>query len=220
MKNPEGLGLWKKKDALIDRLISMGYLKTPTVISAMDEVGRENFLPEGMEKFAYDDSPLPIGGSQTISAPHMVAIMCENAEFEAGQKVLEIGAGSGYHACVTSKITGKMVFSVERVDELAKDAKNNLKKAGCEKVTVLVGDGTLGYEKEAPYDRIIVTAGAPDIPEPLIEQLKNGGKLLIPVGSRSSQELMRITKQKGELKKERLGGCIFVPLLGKHGWSE
>lgn len=210
----------QEREALIDRLVSYGYLKTPRVITAMRATKREHFLPEEMERFAYEDTPLTIGHDQTISAPHMVAIMCENAELEAGQKVLEIGAGSGYHACVISNITETAVYSVERLEELAKKARQNLEKAGCENVTIIVGDGTLGYEEEAPYDRIIVAAAAPDIPPPLIEQLKTGGKLLIPVGSRMSQELWRITKEEKGIRREGLGGCVFVPLIGRYGWGE
>ena len=209
-----------KKDALIDQLISCGYLKTPRVIDAMRGVKREDFLSPEMERFAYEDTPLSVGSDQTISAPHMVAIMCENADLKEGLKVLEIGAGSGYHGCVTSRITETTVYSVERIESLAKSAEKNLEKAGCKDVSVIVGDGTLGYPAEAPYDRIIVTAGAPDIPPPLIDQLKQGGKLLIPVGSRISQELLRITKEQTGLKKEDLGGCVFVPLLGRYGWKE
>jgi protein-L-isoaspartate(D-aspartate) O-methyltransferase len=208
----------ERKEALIDRLISLGYLKTPIVIDAFRNVKREFFLPENMEKFAYNDSPLPIGSEQTISAPHMVAIMSENADLSQGQKVLEIGAGSGYHACVTSFITKSPVYSVERIDELAKSAKNNIERAGCDKVKIIIGDGTLGYEIQAPYDRIIVTAAAPSIPDPLLEQLKVGGKLLIPVGSMSSQDLLRITKTEDGFEKENLGGCIFVPLIGSKAW--
>ncbi len=186
----------------------------------MRSVKREFFLPDDLDRFAYDDSPLPIGGDQTISAPHMVAIMCEAAELSEGQKVLEIGAGSGYHACVTSHITKTKVYSIERLEELAKDAIKNLKRAGCSDVIVTTGDGTLGYNDKAPYDRIIVTAGAPDIPQPLIDQLKIGGKLLIPIGNRFSQELLRVTKNADGLRKEALGGCVFVPLIGKYGWKD
>ncbi len=210
----------EEKDALLDRLISWGYLKSPAVIQAMREVKREHFIPGEIERFAYADSPLPIGGDQTISAPHMVAIMCENADLEEGQKVLEVGAGSGYHACVTSHVTKSRVYSIERLEELAKEAEANLDKAGCSNVTVIVGDGTLGLPEEAPFDRIIVTAAAPDIPQPLFDQLKSGGKLLVPVGSKLSQNLMRITKEGDGFSSKNLGGCVFVPLIGKHGWRE
>ncbi|MFV2041304.1 MAG: protein-L-isoaspartate(D-aspartate) O-methyltransferase [Candidatus Hydrothermarchaeales archaeon] len=209
----------ERRDVLVDRLISLGYLKTPAVISAMRSVKREFFLPHDFERYAYEDSPLPIGGEQTISAPHMVAIMCEAAELSRGQRVLEIGAGSGYHACVTAHVTKSMVYSIERLTELARSARANLNRAGCRDVRVIEGDGTEGYEKEAPYDRIIVTAAAPSVPPRLIDQLTPGGKLLIPVGSRYSQELLRITKEAEGVRRESLGGCVFVPLIGKHGWK-
>ncbi len=205
---------------LVDRLISLGYLKTQRVIDAMLEVRRDVFVPDEAEKYAYVDTPLSIGHGQTVSAPHMVAIMCENADLEEDQNVLEIGGGSGYHSCITSKITGVTVYAVERLEKLAETARMNLERAGCDKVHIMVGDGTLGYEDKAPYDRIIVTAGAPDVPPPLLDQLKTEGKLLIPVGSRSSQELLRITKKEGTTITERLGGCVFVPLIGRYGWSE
>jgi len=209
-----------KREELIDRLIEAGYLKSMPVIQAMRSVRRDAFLPPELERHAYEDTPLPIGYEQTISAPHMVALMCESALLARGQKVLEIGAGSGYHACVISRITGSTVYTVERLDKLAEQARRNLKRAGCDKVVVIVGDGTLGYEERAPYDRIIVAAAAPNVPPPLIEQLKDGGKLLIPVGTRSYQTLLRITKHRSRVVEEDLGGCVFVPLIGRHGWDE
>jgi protein-L-isoaspartate(D-aspartate) O-methyltransferase len=183
-------------------------------------IKRELFLPEEVQNLAYEDRPLPIGHEQTISAPHMVAIMCENADLDVGHKVLEIGAGSGYHACVIANITESRVYSIERIEKLADTTRQNLRRAGCKDVTVVVGDGTKGYEKAKPYDRIIVTAAAPHVPQPLIDQLKIGGKLLIPVGPRWSQELLRITKKEEGIQEENLGGCVFVPLIGEHGWGE
>lgn len=211
----------REKNALIENLITSGYLKSPEVIRAMQEVERTNFLSKEFISEAYIDRPLPIGEMQTISAPHMVAIMCEEAQLKHGQKVLEIGAGSGYHACIVSKITGSNVFTIERHERLADTARSNLREAGCTKVQVRVSDGTLGYPEESPFERIIVTAAAPDIPKPLVEQLALGGKLLIPVGSRHSQELLRITKiDDDNVEKERLGGCVFVPLIGQYGWKD
>lgn len=209
----------ESQQELVDRLISLGYLKTQKVIDAMLGVRRDVFVPDEIEKYAYVDTPLSIGHGQTVSAPHMVAIMCENAELDEGQKVLEIGGGSGYHSCVISKITGAIVYTVERLEKLAETARVNLEKAGCNMVRIMVGDGTLGYDDKAPYDRIIVTAGSPKVPPPLLDQLKIDGKLLIPVGSRTSQELLRITKKKTTNITERLGGCVFVPLIGRYGWS-
>lgn len=213
----------KTNAELVEYLTAYGYLRSEKVIGAMQSVDRAFFVSGDMREYAYEDTPLKIGSSQTISAPHMVAMMCEAAELEEAQKVLEIGAGSGYSACIISKITKAGVFSVERIKELAEFAKKNLESAACKNVSVIEGDGTLGYEKEAPYDRIVVTAGAPSPPQPLIDQLKEGGKLIIPVGSRYSQDLMRITKTKEkpeiETEEENLGGCVFVPLIGKYAWG-
>jgi len=205
---------------LVEYLSAYGYLRSKNVIEAMRAVDRIFFVSEDMEEYAYEDTPLRIAGSQTISAPHMVAMMCEAAELGENQRVLEIGAGSGYSACIISKITKAKVISVERIKELADFAKKNLEKAACKNVLVLLGDGTLGYAEEAPYDRIIVTAGAPAAPQPLIDQLKEGGKLIIPIGSRYSQDLMRITKKGKSTQEENLGGCVFVPLIGKYAWGE
>jgi protein-L-isoaspartate(D-aspartate) O-methyltransferase len=165
--------------------------------------------------------PLIVGMNQTISAPHMVATMCEYLDLKEGQKVLEVGAGTGYHACVVAEIVapGK-VFAVERFASLAERAKKNLKEAGCPRVKIIVGDGTRGYLEEAPYDRIYVTAGAPQIPVPLVEQLCENGKMLIPLGSRYSQELILVMKEDGEVVTKSLGGCAFVPLIGEYGWKD
>jgi len=205
---------------LVEYLSAYGYLRSKNVIEAMQSVDRIFFVSGDMKEYAYEDTPLRIGGSQTISAPHMVAMMCEAAELEEGQKVLEIGAGSGYSACIISKITKAKVVSVERIKELVEFAMKNLERASCKNVAVVSGDGTLGYAEEAPYDRIIVAAGAPSPPQPLIDQLKEGGKLIIPIGSRYSQDLMRITKKGKSTQEENVGGCVFVPLIGKYAWGE
>jgi protein-L-isoaspartate(D-aspartate) O-methyltransferase len=189
---------------------------------AMLHVPRHSFVPKDSQSMAYIDTPLDIGHGQTISAPHMVAIMCELLELAEGQKVLEIGAGSGYNAAVIAEIIGKNghVYTVERLEPLVKFAEKNLKEKGYENVTVLLEDGSMGYSKYAPYDRIVVTCASPDIPEPLLEQLKPGGIMLIPVGT-YSQELIKVTKDsKGNIYKERKGGVIFVPLIGKFGFRK
>ncbi len=210
----------KERGEMVDRLIAFGYLKDPRVAEAMKKVPRHLFVPEDVRRYSYDDAPLPIGEGQTISAPHMVAMMCDHLELEENHKVLEVGGGSGYHACVIAHIVKKgIVISIERMEKLAEKARENLLKAGCSRVKIIVGDGTEGYPPEAPYDRIFVTAGAPRVPEPLIEQLKEGGRLLIPVGSRYTQELLKIDKlPSGRLVKKRVGGCAFVPLIGRYGW--
>lgn len=202
---------------MVERLIAFGYLRSEKVVEVMEKVPRHLFVPKDLESLAYEDRPLPVGEEQTISAPHMVALMCDALELREDHKVLEIGAGTGYHACVVAHIV-KSVFAVERIAELAEKAKENMEKAGCGRVNIIVGDGTKGYWKEAPYDRIFVTAGAPDIPPPLVEQLKVGGKLLIPVGSRYIQDLILVDKTENKIEKKNLGSCAFVPLIGEHGW--
>lgn len=211
----------EQRERLVESLKRRGYISSPSVEAAMRRVPREEFLPRSLRDDAYVDTPLPIGEGQTISAPHMVAIMAEHLDLKPGMKVLEIGAGSGYHAAVCAEILGPEghIYTVERISSLASFAESNLKKTGYASiVTVIFGDGTIGLPEHAPYDRIFVAAGAPDIPSPLTEQLAEGGKLLVPVGGRFYQDLIRIEKRGAKLKKENLGGCVFVPLIGEHGY--
>lgn len=207
-----------------------GVIRSPSVEQAMLRVPRELFVPEDLRCEAYVDQPLPIGYGQTISAPHMVAIMCEEARLGIGMKVLEVGTGSGYHAAVMAEIVAPSdaprqewghVYSIERLPELAKRAMANLRRAGySDRVTVVVGDGTKGYPEKAPYDRIVVTAAAPEPPKPLIEQLKPGGIMVIPVGDSFLQYLYVIEKKSdGTLDYKRVTPCLFVPLIGEYGWK-
>jgi protein-L-isoaspartate(D-aspartate) O-methyltransferase len=188
------------------------------VLDAMMRVKRHLFVPLHLSDQAYYDYPLPIGEGQTISAPHMVAMMCDCLELKKGNKVLEIGAGSGYHAAVIAELIGEEghVYSLERIKWLVDFAEGNLKRAGYTNVTVILSDGTLGLPEHAPYDKISVTCAAPGVPPPLIEQLKLGGKMVIPIG-KHMQELYLITKRNG-VEKQRKGGVLFVPLLGKYGF--
>lgn len=191
------------------------------VYEAIKKVPRHLFVSERYKSEAYVDTPIPIGYGQTISAPHMVAIMCELLELQEGEKVLEIGTGCGYHAAVVAEIVGKRgrVISIEYIPELAEMAKTNLSTLGYDNVVVVVGDGSKGYEPEAPYDKIYVTASAPDIPRPLIEHLKAGGKMVIPVGN-SVQWLMVVEKDKsGEIRKKNWGSVRFVLLRGEYGFK-
>ncbi|HPJ30796.1 MAG TPA: protein-L-isoaspartate O-methyltransferase [Methanothrix sp.] len=190
------------------------------VVEAMDRTPRELFVPEGIRHMAYEDHPLPIGEGQTISAPHMVAIMCEVLDLEGGMKVLDVGTGSGYHAAVMADLVGPQghVYSIERVPELVVYARRNLREAGVENVTVVEGDGSLGLPQHAPYDRINVAATAPKVPQPLKEQLKVGGKLVVPVGT-CYQELVLITRTEEGFELEHHGGVVFVPLIGDHGFK-
>ena len=192
----------------------------PRVISAMSHVPREIFLPEPIQSRAYDDTPLPIGRGQTISAPHMVAIMCTILDLQPGMNVLEVGGGSGYHAAVMGELVspGGHVYSVERLADLAEAARSNLARAGAVNVTVIHSDGSLGLPEHAPYDRISVAATAPSIPEPLKQQLNAGGRMVIPVGE-DYQELYLVTRKNG-FSVERKMGVIFVPLIGKEGFKE
>lgn len=200
------------RERLIDGLIQRGYLSTTRVIKAMRAVPREIFVPEWEKEHAYLDTPLEIGKGQTISAPHMVAIMCEALDLDEGQKILEIGSGSGYHVAVVAKIIGRgKIYSIERFHSLVKRAERNLNKTGIKNVMIIEGDGSCGLPKYSPYDRIYVTCAAPSIPEPLINQLKKGGKLLIPVGEVFSRLILLEKNEK--IRKKDLGGCAFVPLI-------
>ena len=210
-----------ERDRLVESLKLRGYVTSKAVETAMRRVPREEFLPPEIREDAYVDTPLPIGEGQTISAPHMVAIMVEHFDLKPGLKVLEIGTGSGYHAAVCAEIIAPdgHIYSMERITSLASFAESNLKKTGYSKlVTVILGDGTKGLPEQAPFDRIFVAAGAPDVPPPLTDQLADGGRLLIPVGGRWYQDLMRVTRKGKKLETENLGGCIFVPLIGEYGY--
>jgi len=208
-----------KRKELVKRLILEGRIYSKEVERAFLEIPREVFVPDSIKKFAYLDTPLEIGNGQTISAPHMVAIMVEGLDIKKGQKILEIGAGSGYHAAIVSKLIGKdgHIYTIERHSSLVENAKNNIKNAEITNITIETGDGSQGLIKYAPYDRIYVTCAAPGIPPPLIEQLKNKGKLMIPVG-KAICELKLIEKKGNKLIENDLGGCAFVPLVGKHGY--
>ena len=208
-----------QRKSLVKKLKHQRRIETPPVEKAFLEIPRENFVPDSIKKYAYVDTPLEIGNGQTISAPHMVAIMCECLDIKPDMKILEIGAGSGYHAAIVSKIIGEkgQVYTVERHKGLAEKAKQNLESTGIKNVKVIVGDGSLGLPDFAPYDRIYVTCAAPDIPKPYIEQLKNNGKLLIPVG-RVYCKLLLLEKKDNEIITKDYGGCAFVPLVGKHGF--
>ncbi|WP_407355065.1 protein-L-isoaspartate O-methyltransferase [Methanolobus sp. WCC5] len=190
-------------------------------LKAISKVPRHLFVPSIHISHAYVDSPLSIGYAQTISAPHMVAIMCDLLELQEGHEVLEIGTGSGYNAAVMAEIIGKKgrIYSMERIEKLAKSASESLEKAGYSNVDVILGDGSLGYPEHAPYDRICVTASAPDTPKPLVEQLKKGGIMVLPEGD-TYQNLYVIRKSMdGEITKENRGGVVFVPLVGDHGFN-
>jgi len=208
----------EERKALVRHLVRSGYISKPDVVKAMENVQRHLFVPENMQKYAYEDCPLEIGFGQTISAPHMVGIMVEALDIREGQKILEVGTGFGYHSAVVSSLVGGSghVYTIERYSGLAEKAKENLKNY--KNTAVIVADGSKGLKEYAPYDRIFVTCAAPDIPEPLIEQMKENGKLLIPVGERFMQELILLEKKNNKISKRNLGGCVFVPLVGEYGF--
>ncbi|AET65245.1 Protein-L-isoaspartate O-methyltransferase [Methanothrix harundinacea 6Ac] len=190
------------------------------VLEAMEDTPRELFVPNRVRQMAYQDHPLPIGDGQTISAPHMVAIMCDLLDLGEGMRVLDVGTGSGYHAAVMAKLVGPEghVYSIERVATLVAFARKNLSEAGIENVTVVEGDGSRGLPDHAPFDRINVAATAPKVPEPLQAQLKVGGKLVIPVGT-CYQELLLVVRTEEGFEMEQHGGVVFVPLIGDHGFQ-
>ncbi|MGD1061193.1 MAG: protein-L-isoaspartate(D-aspartate) O-methyltransferase [Methanomassiliicoccales archaeon] len=208
---------------LVRRLVDEGVISDPRVIAALEAVERHLFVPTEIEEQAYYDTPLYIGEGQTISAPHMVGIMAQALGLRPGLKVLEVGGGSGYHAAVMAELVkpNGRVVSVELIEVLAARARENLRRSGhAGLVEVVTGDGSVGYPPEAPFDRISVAAAAPAVPKPLKEQLADRGRLLVPVGSRWGQELIRVTRSGEGLQEENLGPCVFVPLLGKYGFKD
>jgi protein-L-isoaspartate(D-aspartate) O-methyltransferase len=214
------------KDArklMVRRLMESGVITSDTVARAMELVERHLFLPSNMVDDAYLDTPLQIGEGQTISAPHMVAMMAEGLDLKPGHRVLEVGGGSGYHAAVMAELVKPdgRVYSMERIASLAEGARRNLKTAGYESmVEVIVGDGTKGLPERAPFDRISIAAAAPYVPESLKQQLAENGKMLIPVGNRWYQDLTMVERKGDKFKETRLGGCVFVPLIGEFGFKD
>lgn len=209
------------RERMVKRQIAGRGVRSERVLAAMRKVPRERFLPRGQGVFAYDDSPLPIGDGQTISQPYIVAYMADSLALEGGEKVLEIGTGSGYAAAVLAEIAAE-VYTIERIEGLATIAGTVLEDLGYTNVHVRCGDGTLGWPEEAPFDGIVVSAGGPDVPDTLKHQLKTGGRLIIPVGrSKAYQQLVRVTRVgEDEFQTEDLVPVRFVPLVGEEGWSE
>lgn len=187
------------------------------VLTAMGTVPRHRFVEMGQEGMAYSDRPLPIGHHQTISQPYIVARMTEALELGPDDKVLEIGTGSGYQAAVLAEL-GQKVYTIEKIEPLLERAGKILEDLGYDNVVSKIHDGTQGWPEHAPFDAILVTAGAPEVPRPLMDQLAEGGTMIIPVGDQTLQELIKVTKQNGKVQEEKLGGCRFVPLRGEHGW--
>jgi len=207
-----------ERKAMVEHQLRRRRIADERVLAAMEKVPRHRFLPSPGDRGAYGDYPLPIGEGQTISQPYMVALMTEALRLTGSERVLEIGTGSGYQAAILAELA-REVYSIERFPGLAERARAVLADLGYHNVTVVVGDGSLGHPEAAPYDRIIVTAGAPQIAQPWVDQLAEGGILVVPVGDRWGQTLMRCIKRGEKVAHEDLGGCVFVPLVGEHGWQ-
>lgn len=205
---------------MVEQQVKGRGVQDPLVLDAMLQVPRHLFVEEALQSQAYSDFPLPIGEKQTISQPFMVGYMTAALQLQGGEKVLEIGTGSGYQAAVLARIAGK-VYTVERIAPLARKARKILDILGANNVNIKVSDGTVGWEEAAPFDAIMVTAGGPSIPDIYLQQLAPGGRLVIPVGDRGTQVLKRVTLKGAEgFVQENLLDCRFVPLVGKHGWQD
>jgi protein-L-isoaspartate(D-aspartate) O-methyltransferase len=208
------------RERMVERLREHYHIRDERVLEVMNAVPRHLFVLDALRGKAYGDHALPIDANQTISQPFIVARMTELAEVEENSRVLEIGAGSGYQTAVLACLAG-LVFAIERIPELVRIAQSRMKQLGINNVSVQCFDGTLGWSGQAPYDAIVVAAGGPEIPTPLLEQLKIGGRLVIPIGSsRENQKLIRVIKTEEGYKQEDQGACAFVPLIGRHGWEK
>lgn len=208
-----------QRQLMVERQLKARGIFDERVLEAMGKVPREDFVAPELREHAYEDRPLLIGCSQTISQPYIVGSMLQAAELRAEDQALELGTGSGYQTALLAEIV-RSVASIERHAELAEAARQRLLRLGYTNVDIVVGDGTLGYPPRAPYDVILVSAAAPQVPQALIEQLQIGGRLVLPVGSRELQDLMLIRKDEGGIRQIRLDGCAFVPLIGAEGFRE
>lgn len=209
----------KARRKMVKNQVESRGIKDQKVLEAFLTVKRHLFVEEALRPQSHNDYPLPIGSGQTISQPYIVALMTEGLELKEDERVLEIGTGSGYQTAILAEIT-KEVYSIERIKELSQKTRDLLKELGYTNIEIKVDDGTTGWVSKSPFDAIIVTAASPDIPRPLTDQLKEGGRMVIPVGGRTSQELIKVVKSGGKLKKHNLGGCRFVKLIGEYGWRE
>jgi protein-L-isoaspartate(D-aspartate) O-methyltransferase len=205
--------------AMVEEQLRRRGISDPRVLEAMAKVPRHLFVPQDYQSSAYEDRPLPIGEGQTISQPYMVAIMTQSLELNGREKVLEIGTGSGYQAAILAELAGT-VYTVERISSLTQSAQKVLGGLGYENIFFRTGDGSKGWPEEAPFGGIIVTAGAPDIPQTFKTQLAERGILVIPTGPRYTQTLFKLTREGNKFIEEDVTGCVFVPLVGDYGWKE
>lgn len=209
----------KLRDSMIETQIERRGIRSPMVLEAFREIPRHIFVSENLQAFSYDDTPLDIGNGQTISQPYMVALMTDELELTGNEKVLEIGTGSGYQTAILA-VCAREVYTIDVIEQFKDKAKERLDLLGLSNVFYFTGDGTKGLPAFAPYDRIIVTAGAPSTPASLLRQLENGGIIVIPVGNLYFQELIKIKKENDSIKETNICGCRFVPLKGEEGWKQ
>lgn len=207
------------RERMVERQLASRGISSARVLEAFRSVPRHEFVPQHKQEFAYSDGPLPIGKGQTISQPYIVAYMTEALELEGDERVLEIGTGSGYQAAILGELAEE-VYTVERHEELAQVASRRLRDMGYDNIHVVTGDGTNGLPDQAPFQAVIVTAAAPEVPQPLLDQLDDGGRMIMPVGGRGGQVLKLYRRQGDEIKTETLSPVAFVPLIGDHGYSE
>jgi protein-L-isoaspartate(D-aspartate) O-methyltransferase len=209
----------KERLAMVEEQLRRRDISDPRTLEAMTKVPRESFVPPENQSAAYEDRPLPIGEGQTISQPYMVALMTQSLGLRGQERVLEVGTGSGYQTALLAELS-REVYTIERIPALIQHAQRTLQALGYKNIFFLKGDGTKGWPEKAPFEGIVVTAGAPEIPPIFLSQLTEGGRLVIPVGSRYAQTLFKMTRQGSRFQEEEITGCVFVPLLGEHGWKE
>ena len=215
----EALKYERQREEMVRHQIEARGIKDPVVLSAFRSVPRHLFVSEALRDQAYGDYPLPIGEQQTISQPYIVAEMTQALELRKDDRVLEIGTGSGYQAAILAEIVYR-VYTIERIRSLYIQARTLLDKLHYHNIVMRCSDGTAGWKDESPFDAIIVTAGAPHVPEKLLDQLAEGGRMVVPVGNQHSQDLIKVVKDKKGIHKSNLGGCRFVKLIGEQGWKE
>jgi protein-L-isoaspartate(D-aspartate) O-methyltransferase len=215
----ESIKYERQREEMVRSQIEARGIKEPKVLSAFREVPRHLFVSEALRDQAYGDYPLPIGEQQTISQPYIVAEMTQALELDEDDRVLEIGTGSGYQAAILSQIVYR-VYSIERIRSLYLKARSLFDKLHYHNIVTKYADGTKGWQSESPFDAIVVTAGAPEIPDVLVRQLAEGGRLVVPVGNQHTQELVKIYREEKNIQQTSLGGCRFVKLVGEHGWKE
>lgn len=215
----ESLKYERLREEMVQQQIAARGITDPNVLAAFRKVPRHLFVSEALRDQAYGDYPLPIGEQQTISQPYIVAEMTQALELKKNDRVLEIGTGSGYQAAILAEIVYR-VYTIERIRSLYVQTRNLLDKLQYHSIVMRCSDGTSGWRDESPFDAIIVTAGAPEVPEKMLDQLVEGGRMVVPVGNQHSQELIKLTKDKSGIHRSNLGGCRFVKLIGAHGWKE